>query len=114
MLFQVEVDKMHPRRELGGVMKKRAAKPARKKIDWPEETDGDRLAAEIRKRCNKLTKEQREELFKQAMAMISGSNRTASIFSLVTGPGLDKAAACSDLRVKMKKAALTSAKKKVP
>jgi len=53
-------------------MKKRAAKPARKKIDWPEETESDRLAAEIRKRCNKLTKEQREELFKQAMQAYYG------------------------------------------
>ena len=58
-------------------MKKRAGKPAKKKIDYPEETNGSRLAAEIRQRCNKLTPEQRREHFEQALAMIYGGNRTA-------------------------------------
>ena len=50
-------------------MKKRAARP-RKKPHYPEETMGSRLAAEIRKRANKLTKEERRHHFEKAMAMI--------------------------------------------
>ena len=52
-------------------MKKRAAS-SRKKLDYPEETTGSRLAAEIRKRANKLTKEEREELFKKSMQVYYG------------------------------------------
>ena len=52
-------------------MKKRAARP-RKKPHYPEETMGSRLAAEIRKRANKLTKEEREDLFKKAMQVYYG------------------------------------------
>jgi hypothetical protein len=58
------------------VVNKRAGKPVRKKLDYPEETEGSRLAAEIRQRCNKLTKEQRQEHFQQAMAMIYGGDRS--------------------------------------
>lgn len=54
-------------------MTKRAAKPA-KKIEWPEATEADRVAAEIRQRCNKLSKEQREELFKRAMQVYYGGS----------------------------------------
>jgi len=52
-------------------MKKRAARP-KKKLDYPEETTGSRQAAEIRNRANKLTKEEREELFKKAMQVYYG------------------------------------------
>ena len=73
----VRVDKTRANREISGVMKKRAGKPAKKQIDYPEETEGSRLAAEIRQRCNKLTPDQRREHFEQAMAMIYGGDRTA-------------------------------------
>ena len=53
-------------------MKKRPAGSTKKKLDYPEETNGSRLAAEIRKRANKLTKEERQHHFEQAMAMIYG------------------------------------------
>jgi hypothetical protein len=72
-----KVDKKRRSQDRGLVMRKRRAKSAKKKIDWPEETEGDRLAREIRQRCNKLTSEQRREHFEQAMAMIYGGDRTA-------------------------------------
>ena len=52
-------------------MKKRAPR-SKKKLDYPEETTGSRLAAEIRKRANELTKEERRHHFEKAMAMIYG------------------------------------------
>ena len=55
-------------------MKRHAAKPAKKKLDYPEETEADRMAAELRQRCNKLTKEQREELSKRAMQVYYGGS----------------------------------------
>lgn len=53
-------------------MKKRPPNRRKKKLDYPEETDGSRLAAEIRKRANKLTPEQRRYHFERGMAMIYG------------------------------------------
>ena len=47
----------------------------RKQLDYPDETPGSRLAAEIRKRANKLTAEQRRAHVNAAMAMIYGSQR---------------------------------------
>ena len=41
-----------------------------KKLDYPEETAGSRLAAKARKLANKLTPEQRREHFNGAMTMI--------------------------------------------
>jgi hypothetical protein len=64
-------------------MKKRPATSAKKKLDYPEETAGSRLAAEIRKRANKLTKEERRHHFEQAMAMIYGGDAA----SKTTRPG---------------------------
>jgi hypothetical protein len=58
--------------------------PARKKkLSYPEETAGSRLAAEIRKRANKLTSAERREHFQRAMAMIYGSERAVK----TTGSG---------------------------
>ena len=54
-------------------MKKRPVAP-KKKLDYPEETNGSRMAAEIRKRANKLTKEERQHHFKQAMAIFYGGD----------------------------------------
>ena len=55
-------------------MKKRPAISAKKRLDYPEQTNGSRLAAEIRKRANKLTKQERQHHFEQAMAMIYGGD----------------------------------------
>lgn len=51
-------------------MKQPARKP--KKLDYPEETEGSRLAAKTRKLANKLTPEQRREFFRRAMVRIYG------------------------------------------
>ncbi len=51
-------------------MRQPAAK--RKKLDYPEETEGSRIAAELRKQTNKLTREQRREFFRRAMVRIYG------------------------------------------
>jgi hypothetical protein len=44
----------------------------KKKLDYPEETEGSRLAAKARKMASKLTQEQRRELFRRAMVRIYG------------------------------------------
>ena len=52
------------------------SQPARKKkLSYPEETPGSRMAAEIRRRANKLTSAERREHFQGAMAMIYGGER---------------------------------------
>ena len=52
---------------------------AQKKLDYPEETPGSRLAAKARKLANKLTAEQRREHFNGAMAMIYGGAKEATL-----------------------------------
>jgi hypothetical protein len=55
---------------------------AQKKLDYPEETPGSRLAAKARKLASKLTPEQRREHFNGAMTMIyplAGDFRQASV-----------------------------------
>jgi hypothetical protein len=42
----------------------------KKKLDYPDETEGSRLAAETRRRCNKLTAEERREHLRKAMSII--------------------------------------------
>jgi len=44
-----------------------------KKLDYPAETPGSRLAAKARKLASKLTPEQEAEHFRRGMAMIYGS-----------------------------------------
>lgn len=44
-------------------------------IDYPEETEGTRMAAEVRKRCNNLSREERDKLFARGMVMIYGGKR---------------------------------------
>jgi hypothetical protein len=46
---------------------------AQKKLDYPEETPGSRLAAKARKLASKLTPEEEAEHFRRGMAMIYGS-----------------------------------------
>jgi hypothetical protein len=48
----------------------------RKVLDYPDETQGSRLASEIRKKANGLTAKQRAEYFRKGMAMIHGGNGT--------------------------------------
>ena len=49
----------------------------RKILDYPEETEGSRLAAKARKMANKLTPEQRREFFRRAMVRIYGGQPKA-------------------------------------
>lgn len=44
----------------------------RKKLDYPEETEGSRLAAKVRKLASKLTPEEEAEHFRRGMAKIYG------------------------------------------
>ncbi len=48
----------------------------RKVLDYPDETHGSKLAAEIRRKANGLTAKQRAEHFRKGMAMIYGGNGT--------------------------------------
>jgi hypothetical protein len=45
---------------------------AQKKLDYPEETAGSRLAAKARKLANQLTPEEEAEHFRHGMAKIYG------------------------------------------
>ena len=44
----------------------------RKKLSYPEETEGSRLAAKIRKLAGKMTPEQEADYFRRGMAKIYG------------------------------------------
>ena len=44
----------------------------RKKLDYPEVTEGSRLAAKVRKLASKLTPEEEAENFRRGMAKIYG------------------------------------------
>jgi hypothetical protein len=50
----------------------RQAASKRKKLDYPEQTDGSRLAAKVRKLASKLTPEEEAEHFRRDMATIDG------------------------------------------
>ena len=52
---------------------------AQKKLDYPGETPGSRLAAKARKLASKLTPEQRREHFNGAMTMIYGGAKEATL-----------------------------------
>ena len=58
---------------------KRPRRAAQKKLDYPEESPGSRLAAKARKLSNKLTPEQRREHFNGAMTMIYGGAKEAAL-----------------------------------
>lgn len=49
----------------------------KKKLSYPDETEGSRLAAETRRRANRLTAEQRREHFRRGMAIIYGGAQAA-------------------------------------
>jgi len=65
------VDKPARKTELIAAMRRPVSK-TRKKLTYPNETEGSRIAAAVRKEASKLTAEQRRELFKQAMVRIYG------------------------------------------
>ena len=46
----------------------------RKQLDYPDETEGSRLAAKARKLASKLTPEQRRAHFNAAMVLIYGGD----------------------------------------
>jgi len=52
----------------------------KKKLDYPDATEGSRLAARIRQRANKMTGGQREECLKKAMQIFyfSGADLPAA------------------------------------
>ena len=52
---------------------------APKKLDYPEETAGSRLAAKARKLASKLTPEQRRAHFNEAMTMIYGGAKKGTL-----------------------------------
>jgi hypothetical protein len=49
----------------------------KKKMDYPDETEGSRFAAETRRRCNKLNAEERREHLRKAMSVIYGGAQTS-------------------------------------
>ena len=54
--------------------------PSKKqKAVYPDETEGSKIAREMREEANKLTREQEEECFKRALAMIYGGSQAASV-----------------------------------
>lgn len=46
----------------------------RKKLDYPDETEGSRIAAKARKMASKLTPEERRAHFNAAMVLIYGGD----------------------------------------
>jgi len=50
----------------------RRAASKRKKLDYPAETQGSRLAAKVRKLASKLTPEEEAEHFRRGLAKIYG------------------------------------------
>ena len=64
------IDNAFGKREIQLVMRPQRAK--QKKLDYPAETHGSRLAAKARKLASKLTPEQEAEHFRRGMAMIYG------------------------------------------
>jgi hypothetical protein len=55
------------------MLKEKVRRNPKKKPDYPEQTEGARIAAETRTRCNTLSEEQRREHFEKGMAMIRKS-----------------------------------------
>jgi hypothetical protein len=68
---------MHKREIVPMIKTPKRAAP--KKPDYPDETSGSRLAVKARKLANKLTREQRREHFNDAMAMIYGNTKEATV-----------------------------------
>jgi hypothetical protein len=58
---------------------KQPQRAARRKSDYPETTAGSRLASKARKLASKLRPEQRREHFNEAMTMIYGGAKAATV-----------------------------------
>ena len=69
--YGLAIDNASGRREIGSVMRP-PQRAAPKKLDYPEETPGSRLAAKARKLANQLTAEEEAEHFRRGMAKIYG------------------------------------------
>ncbi|HEX7471046.1 MAG TPA: hypothetical protein VF437_09995 [Verrucomicrobiae bacterium] len=54
-------------------------KKSTKTLDYPDETTGSKLAAEVRKKANNLSPEERAKHFRKGMAMIYGGSGTKEI-----------------------------------
>ena len=65
------IDNAFGKREIQLVMRQ-PQRAAQKKLDYPEETAGSRLAAKARKLASKLTSEEEAEHFRRGMAKICG------------------------------------------
>lgn len=57
--------------------RKTPAKVKKQSSRYPQETNGSRMAAKLRKRANTLSDEERESHFQAGMAMIYGGSPTA-------------------------------------
>ncbi len=68
------IDNAQRRRELKCDMRNRTA--TKRKLDYPVETHGSRLAAKARKMASKLTPEQKRRHLNEAMVMIYGGAET--------------------------------------
>ncbi len=56
-------------------MKKRVPNQKVRNFDYPEETEGSRIAAENRKKANSLNQADRENLFEEGMRIIYGGSQ---------------------------------------
>ena len=73
----------HPLRHRGRRADTMPSPVKKKKLSYPEESEGSRTAAETRRRANGQSGEQRREHFRQAMAMIYAGRHDAK----ATGAG---------------------------
>jgi hypothetical protein len=71
------IDNASGKRHIQVVMRQ-SQRATRRKLDYPEQTPGSRLAGKARKLASKLTPEQRREHFNAAMAMIYGGAKEAT------------------------------------
>jgi hypothetical protein len=64
------VDNATAKQDVSGAMRQPATK--RKKLDYPDETNGTRWAAQARKMAGKLSAEEEAEYFRKAMVKVYG------------------------------------------
>ena len=66
------VDRRYYGPDLRHAMSKKRSETKKRPLDYPEETEGSKIAAQIRKRVSGMTREQRAEHFKRGMVKIYG------------------------------------------
>lgn len=64
--------------EIGPVIRQPTSS-VKKKLDYPDETNGNRVAATVRREASRLTADQRRDLFKRAMVRIYGGQPKETI-----------------------------------